>query len=88
MRIGQRVYSTKERPYQPAKIVWTDIHKSVNPKGEEEIHTTYMALFEDDSNTVLRFYGFNIGKTIFPIDDSNIEGQMSLFDLGMEDSND
>ncbi|MCQ2075669.1 MAG: hypothetical protein MJZ20_01345 [Bacteroidaceae bacterium] len=47
-----------------------------------------MALFEDDSNTVLRFYGFNIGKTIFPIDDSNIEGQMSLFDLGMEDSND
>lgn len=76
MKIGDKIASTKVRPFDIAVVTKADV--IIKKNGEKsEIRTKYVAKYEDGSE--ITFYGFNINKTIFKKD--SIDGQLSLFDI-------
>ena len=75
MKIGDIVRSTKIRPNETAKIIKADVRKKYIEKKEmTEIRTEYVAEFKDKST--IKFYGFDINKTIFRVREA--DGQMRL----------
>lgn len=76
MKVGDRVYSTKVRPYETATISKVDIDIKDREGKKAQIKSKYIAKYLDGSE--LTFYGFNINKTIFKHMDA--DGQYSLFD--------
>lgn len=84
MKIGDTVRSTKVRPNDVATITKSNVvlnNKNKNDVVKKEIRSSYEAEYEDGSKLI--FYGFNIGKTIFKVEDDY--GQMHLgqfMDLG------
>lgn len=78
MKIGDIVRSTKVRPNDTAKIIKAEIKKVHNEKKDmEEIRTTYTAEFPD--KTTMIFYGFDINRFIFKVEEN--DGQMNLSDF-------
>lgn len=78
MKVGDVVRNTKVRPGDRAKIVKVEIKKIHNEKKDiEEIHTTYTAEFPDKTSMI--FYGFDINRFVFKVEDE--EGQMCLSDF-------
>lgn len=78
MKIGDIVMSTKVRPYENAKIVKVEVKKIHNEKKDRtEIRTTYTAEFPDKTSMV--FYGFDINRFIFKVEEH--DGQMCLSDF-------
>lgn len=78
MKLGDIVMSTKIRPYDNAKITKVDISNRFNEKKQHnETRTTYVAEFPD--KTTFTFYGFNINKSIFKVQEA--DGQMRLEDF-------
>lgn len=64
MKVGEKVFSTKVRPWDVATITKMDLQQHYNEKKNRmETRTTYTAEFDD--GTSLIFYGFNINKSIF-----------------------
>ena len=84
MKIGDKVRSTKVRPNDVATITKSNVvlnNKNKNDVIKKEIRSSYEAEYEDGSKLI--FYGFNIGKTIFKVEEDY--GQMHLgqfMDLG------
>lgn len=75
MKIGDIIRSTKVRPSETAKIIKADIRqKYIEKKEMTEIRTEYAAEFKDKST--IKFYGFDINKTIFRVREA--DGQMRL----------
>ena len=75
MKIGDVIRSTKIRPNETATIIKSEVRKKYNEKkGLTEIRTEYIARFKDKST--IKFYGFQINKTIFRVRDA--AGQMRL----------
>lgn len=79
MKIGDRVRSTKVRSEDFAVIKKVDIDIKKRSEDVSNVKTKYVAEYPDGSE--LTFYGFNIGKTIFAVDDYE---QLSLFDIYKE----
>ena len=78
MKIGDIVMSTKIRPYENAKITKADIQVRFNEKKQRnETRTTYVAEFPD--KTTFTFYGFNVNKSVFKVQEA--DGQMCLEDF-------
>lgn len=77
MKIGDIVMSTKVRPYDNAKIVKSEVTVKRKENGRKETRTKYIAKYLDGSE--LTFYGFNINKSIFKIQEA--DGQMCLADF-------
>lgn len=66
MRIGDKVRHKRREGVATVidltvKTAWDDF------KNRTMVNTTYTARYDDGS--LLRFYGFNIGKTIFKVED-------------------
>ena len=75
MKIGDIIRSTKVRPSETAKIIKADVRqKYIEKKEMTEIRTEYVAEFKDKST--IKFYGFDINKTIFRVREA--DGQMRL----------
>lgn len=76
MKVGDKVRSTKVRPKEIAVIVKADINvrRDVTRKRKDDIRSTYTAKFDDGSSLI--FYGFDVNKTVFKVEDKN--GQMTL----------
>ena len=75
MKIGDIIQSTKVRPNDTAKIIKADVRQKYNDKkGKTEVRTEYVAEFED--KTIMEFYGFDINRSIFRIEEA--DGQMRL----------
>ena len=75
MKIGDIIQSTKVRPNDTAKIIKADVRQKYNDKkGKTEVRTEYVAEFED--KTTMKFYGFDINRSIFRIEEA--DGQMRL----------
>lgn len=75
MKIGDIIRSTKVRPNDTAKVIKADVKQRYNDKKKKtEIRTEYVAEFED--KTTMTFYGFDIDRSIFRIEES--DGQMRL----------
>lgn len=75
MKIGDIIQSTKVRPNDTAKIIKADVRQKYNDKkGKTEVRTEYVAEFED--KTTMEFYGFDINRSIFRIEEA--DGQMRL----------
>ena len=75
MKIGDIIRSTKVRPSETAKIIKADVRqKYIEKKEMTEIRTEYVAEFKDKS--AIKFYGFDINKTIFKVREA--DGQMRL----------
>lgn len=75
MKVGDKIQA-KLIPNEEATVissnietVWDDIKK------RKVVKTKYVARYDD--GTLINFYGFNIGKTIFKSDDGT---QLSIFD--------
>lgn len=78
MKLGDVVRSTKVRPNETAKVVKVDVKKVFNEKKERnEIRTTYSAEYPD--KTTLIFYGFDINRFVFKVEEN--DGQMHLSDF-------
>jgi hypothetical protein len=80
LKIGDKVYSKKVRPNEVATIIKVrkDIRDKATDKGiKKEFRTSYVAQFEDQSTLI--FYGFDINRFIFKVDDDH--GQMNLADF-------
>lgn len=80
MRIGDKVYSTRTRPKDVATIIRADVNIKKKEGTDQEIRTTYEAEYKDGS--LLRFYGFQINKSVFPVEEYT---QLSLFDFMSEE---
>lgn len=75
MKLNDIVRSTKVRPGDTARIIKVDVKKTYNEKkNRDEIRTTYSAEFPD--KTTMTFYGFDINRTIFKVEEN--DGQMHL----------
>ena len=75
MKIGDKVRSTKVRPKEVATIIKADIIVRKGAKvRKDEIRSTYTAEFDDGSKLI--FYGFDINRFVFKVEDSN--GQITL----------
>lgn len=78
MKIGDVVFSTKIRPLKLATIsdvqVITKEKKLKDGRKKKEVRTTYTAQFDD--GTFMKFYGFDIDRTIFKYVEP--DGQLSL----------
>lgn len=72
MKIGDKVRSKKVRHDETATITYVSIIKM-----GKKCRTTYNARFDDGSE--LTFYGFDIGKTVFKVEEC--DGQMCLDDF-------
>ena len=78
MKIGDIIRSTKVRPSETAKIIKADVRqKYIEKKEMTEIRTEYVAEFKDKST--IKFYGFDINKTIFRVREA--DGQMRLEEI-------
>ena len=76
MKVGDKVRSTKVRPKETATIVKADINirEGDELKPKKEIRSTYTAKFDDGSSLI--FYGFDIGRSVFKVEDD--DGQITL----------
>ncbi len=78
MKIGDIVYSTKIRPNTHAVVTNAEVvikeKELKNGKKKKETRTKYQARFDDGSMMV--FYGFDIGRSITKVEES--DGQMCL----------
>lgn len=77
MKIGEVVYSTKVRPYEHATITDAEVttkYKDTKNGKKKEVRTKYIAEFKD--GTFMKFYGFNINKSIFKVQEK--DGQLTL----------
>lgn len=76
MKIGDKIRSTKVRPKEIATVTKVDINlREKAEKGRKrEVRSTYTAEFDDGSSLI--FYGFNINRTVFKVEES--DGQMCL----------
>lgn len=76
MKVGDKVRSTKVRPTEVATIVKADINirEGDESKPKKEIRSTYTAKFDDGSSLI--FYGFDIGRSVFKVEDN--DGQITL----------
>ena len=78
MKIGDIIRSNKVRPSDTAKIIKVEVKKIHNEKKNiTEIRTTYTAEFPD--KTTMVFYGFDINRFIFKVEEH--DGQMCLSDF-------
>ena len=78
MKIGDVVKSTKIRPSESAKVIKADIKIRFNDKKmSNETRTEYVAEFPD--KTTFTFYGFDINRSVFKVQES--DGQMRLEDF-------
>lgn len=78
MKIGDIVKSKKIRKSEKAKIIKVDINVRHNDnKGRNECRTTYLAEFPDKST--FTFYGFDIGRSVFKVEEA--DGQMCIEDF-------
>lgn len=69
--------STKTRSYENAKVTKVEIKTRVKPDGKRETRTSYEAEYPDGSKLI--FYGFNVNKSIFKVQEH--DGQMVLSDF-------
>lgn len=76
MKVGDRIYSTKIRPYEKATIEKVDVDIKEREGKKKEVRSKYIAKYLDGSE--ITFYGFNINKTIFK--EMEPDGQYSLSD--------
>lgn len=78
MKVGEKVKSTKVTRKDLATVVTIDISKKHDTKKNREIiKSKYTAKYADGSSLI--FYGFDIGKTVFKVEES--DGQMCLSDF-------
>lgn len=70
MKIGDKVY------HKNREGVATVISSEVLTTNDHVVRTTYYSMYEDGS--VMIFYGFNIGKTVFKYEPNE---QLSFLDL-------
>ena len=84
MKIGDKVRSTKVRPNDAATIIKSNValhNKRKDDRIKKEIRSSYEASYEDGSKLI--FYGFDIGKTIFKVEDDYGQIHLGQFmDLG------
>ena len=78
MKIGDIVYSKKIRPGLHATITNAEVvikeKELKNGRKKKETRTKYQAAFDDGSSMI--FYGFDIGRSIFKVEEA--DGQMCL----------
>ena len=77
MKIGDKVRSTKVRPNDVATVIKSNVALNNKRKADvvkKEIRSSYEAEYADGSKLI--FYGFNIGKTIFKVEEDY--GQIHL----------
>lgn len=77
MKLGDKVKSTKVRPGEVAVITKADIRirgKTTDGSVKRECRSSYEAEYPDKSKLI--FYGFDIGRSIFRVEES--DGQMTL----------
>ena len=78
MKIGDIVYSTKIRPKTPAVITNAEVvikeKELKSGRKKKECRTKYQAKYDDGSMMV--FYGFDIGRSVFKVEES--DGQICL----------
>lgn len=78
MKVGAKVKSTKVKRNDLATITSLDISKRYDSKKNREvIQSKYTAKYDDGSSLI--FYGFDIGKTVFTVEEAN--GQITLNEL-------
>lgn len=78
MKVGDIVMSTKVRPYENAKIIKAYIKTRFDEKkNRNETRTEYVAEFPDKST--FTFYGFNVNKSVFKVQEA--DGQLCLSDF-------
>lgn len=78
MKVGDRVRSSKVRPDEIAVVTRADIKIVKNEKkNRDETRTSYTAEFDD--KTKLIFYGFDINRFIFKVEED--DGQIHLSDF-------
>lgn len=84
MKIGDKVRSTKVRPNDVATVVKSNValnNKRKDNSVKKEIRSSYEAEYADGSKLI--FYGFNIGKTIFKVEEDYGQIHLGQFmDLG------
>lgn len=78
MKIGDVVYSTKIRPKTPAVVTNAEVvikeKELKSGRKKKECRTKYQAKFDD--GTFMVFYGFDIGRSVFKVEES--DGQICL----------
>ena len=78
MKVGDRVRSSKVRPDEIAVVTRADIKIVKNEKkNRDETRTSYTAEFDD--KTKLIFYGFDINRFVFKVEED--DGQIHLSDF-------
>lgn len=78
MKVGAKVKSTKVKRKDLATVISVDITKKHDTKKNREIiKSKYTAKYDDGSSLI--FYGFDVGKTVFKVEES--DGQMCLSDF-------
>lgn len=78
MKVGDKVRSSKVRPDEIAVVTKADIKIVKNEKkNRDETHTSYTAEFDD--KTKLIFYGFDIDRFVFKVEED--DGQIHLSDF-------
>lgn len=78
MKVGDKVRSLRVRPDEIAVVTRADIKIVKNEKKNcDETRTTYTAEFDD--KTKLIFYGFDINRFIFKVEED--DGQIHLSDF-------
>jgi hypothetical protein len=78
MKIGDVVISNKVRPGTPAVVTNAEVvikeKELKSGRKKKECRTKYQAKFDD--GTFMIFYGFEIGRSVFRVEES--DGQMCL----------
>ena len=80
MKIGDVIYSTNVRGGDYATVIDAEVKlKEKNTKAgkKTEVRTKYTAKFKD--GTLLVFYGFDIGRSVFKFEEP--DNQMNLSDF-------
>ena len=78
MKVGDRVRSLRVRPDEIAVVTKADIKIVKNEKkNRDETRTSYTAEFDD--KTKLIFYGFDINRFVFKVEED--DGQIHLSDF-------
>ena len=78
MKVGDRVRSSKVRPDEIAVVTRADIKIVKNEKkNRDETRTSYTAEFDD--KTKLIFYGFDINRFVFKVEEDDGQIHMSEF---------
>jgi hypothetical protein len=78
MKVGDKVRSLRIRPDEIAVVTRADIKIVKNEKkNRDETRTSYTAEFDD--KTKLIFYGFDINRFIFKVEEDDGQIHMSEF---------